>query len=191
MTLDVDVIFMAGPQGSGKGTQSKRLAKRLDFFLWDMGAILRGIIQAKGPLWEKIDVINHGQLLGDEVLIQVLERHLPSIPEGKGVIFDGVPRRMGQAQFLIDWLRVHNRTRLLTISIDLSREESIARLKKRATIEGRADDTMKSIERRLDLFEEDTVPVLAHLKNETRYIEIDGRPSIEEVEREIDTALGM
>src|SRR5580698_1415570 len=109
MAFNYDAIFMTGPQGSGKGTQDKRLAAKLDFFLWDTGAILRQILTEKTPLAEKVSIINSGKFLSDELLIEVLKDRLAAVPQSKGIIFDGVPRRMGQAEFLLGWLREHGR----------------------------------------------------------------------------------
>ena len=191
MKPDFEVIFMVGPQGSGKGTQDRRLARRLDFFLWDMGAILRNMVHTGGPRAERLAPINEGMLLDDEVIIDVLKERLSDIPQGKGVIFDGVPRRMAQAEFLLSWLRAHGRRDMVGICIDLPHEESVARLMKREKIEGRPDDTPERIERRLRAFDEESRPMLEYLKTQMRFITVDGLPPAEEVEREIDAALGI
>ncbi len=182
---------MVGPQGSGKGTQDRRLAKRLDFFLWDMGAILRDMLDAGSPHAERLAPINEGMLLDDEVIIDVLRERLSDIPQGKGVIFDGVPRRMAQAEFLLSWLRAHGRRDMVGICIDLPHEESVARLMKREKIEGRPDDTPERIERRLRAFDDESRPMLEYLKTQMRFVTVDGMPPVEEVEREIDAALGI
>ncbi len=192
MTPDFDVIFMTGPQGSGKGTQGKRLAAKLDFFLWDTGAALRAIAAQDTPLGKEVaGIINNGNFLSDELLIEILKDRLPGILKGKGVIFDGVPRRIGQAEYLLHYLREQGKNRMVTISIDVPREESVKRLLIRAEVEGRADDTPESIDKRLRFFEDVVKPMMEYLKKETKYIDIDGVPSIDEVEREIDEALGI
>jgi adenylate kinase len=191
MKPDFDVIFMTGPQGSGKGTQDRRLAQRLDFFLWDMGAILREMLRVGGPFAARLAPIDQGMLLDDDVIIDVMKERLPGIPEGKGIIFDGVPRRMGQAQFLLEWLRAHGRSAMIGICIDLPHEESVARLLQREKVEGRPDDTPERIERRLRAFDEESRPMLDYLKTQMRVIDIDGMPPVDEVEREIDVALGI
>lgn len=192
MTFDFDAVFMTGPQGSGKGTQSERLAAKLGFFHWDMGAELRAMAAENTPLGHEVaDIINNGNFLEDDLLIRILQDRLSRIPQNIGVIFDGVPRRMGQAQYLMQHLREHGRTRFATLYIDIPHDESVRRLMLRAPIEGRADDTPEGIVKRLRFFDEVTKPMLGYLKKETAYFEIDGRPSIEEVEGKIDTALGI
>ncbi len=105
--MDYKVIFVAGPQGSGKGTQGKRLADKLGFLFWEMGGTLRAIRASGTPLAEKIASMERGALLSDELIIEVLNDQLPSLLPQKGIVFDGVPRRLGQGQFLIGYLKEH------------------------------------------------------------------------------------
>lgn len=97
--MDLQVIFIVGPQGSGKGTQGKRLADKLGFLFWGMGDVLREI-QSDIVFASKIAMLNRGTLLPDDLIIEILKNRLPKIPAEKGIIFDGVPRRVGQAEFL-------------------------------------------------------------------------------------------
>jgi adenylate kinase len=191
MAFNYDVILMMGPQGSGKGTQGKRLAAKLNFFYWEMGAVLRGVIAEGGSLAERVSVLNNGTLLSDELLIEVIKERLSAIPSDKGIIFDGVPRRIGQAEFLFCWLKEQHRDRVATLFISLPREESVKRLMLRAQTEKRADDTPEGIERRLQFYETETAPILDYIKKKTTYFEVDGTPTIDEVEKEINAALGI
>lgn len=189
--MDFDIIFITGPQGSGKGTQGKMLAKKLGFLFWDTGAILRELMEEDTPLAKKIAVINNGTLLSDEVIIEVLKERLGILPQGQGVVFDGVPRRLGQAEFILKYLRDQHRKKPITIFLSLPRETSLERLLSRAKKEGREDDTLRGIEKRLDAYDEATKPTLEYLRKETRFMEIDGRPAIAEIEKNIDAALGL
>lgn len=190
--MDFDAIIILGPQGSGKSTQGKRLAEKLGFFFWDTGEVLRDIYKKGGPLAEKLAPgMEHGVLLSDEIIIEVLQERLPALSPTQGVIFDGVPRRLGQGQFLLEFLKGQKRKRPVTVFVDVPREVSHERLLRRASIEKRADDTPEAIAERLRAYDETMRPVMEYLRAETTFITIDGRPSVEEIEKNIDAALGL
>lgn len=188
----IDAIFFIGPQGSGKGTQARKLAEKLDFFYWEMGGVLREESGKSTELGKKVkELIDAGVLLSDDLLLQVFVARMREIPFDKGVIFDGVPRRVGQAEFVIATLKEQHRDNLVTIFLDIPKEEALDRLLKRAEIEHRVDDTQEKIEFRLEQYYNDTVPMLEKMREASQFINIDGRPPIEEVTAAIDRALGI
>ena len=148
--MKTDIIFIVGPQGSGKGTQAKLLAEKLGFFWWDMGQVLR-----EERDWKLKDgmtvgeIIDKGILLSDEQVLEVFKARMAKLPPGKGVIFDGIPRRVGQADYLFDFLKKQGKDDFITLYVSLPREESMKRLLRRAAIEMRSDDTPEGIELRL------------------------------------------
>lgn len=190
--MNLNTIFFIGPQGSGKGTQAKILSRKLDFFYWEMGGILREVAKEHTPLGKQVkDLIDQGILLEDDLLLKVVESRLSQIPKDQGVIFDGIPRRIRQAEFLMDFLKKQGRTEFVTLFINLPEEESIKRLLLRAQKENRADDTEEVIKLRLKQYYEATLPVIDYLKQHTQFMEIDGRPKIEEVTNSINKTLGL
>ena len=190
--MDLNTIFFIGPQGSGKGTQAKLLAKKLYFFYWEMGGILREIAKDGSELGDQVKgLIEAGILLEDTLLLEVVKKRLSLIPLEQGVIFDGIPRRLGQAEFLLGYLNKIGRTNFVTLFIDLPKSESLARLLKRADVEKRADDTKEKIEFRLEQYYAETLPVVDFLKIQTKTFTIDGTPSVEEVTKEINKQLGI
>jgi len=191
MQMDFQVIFIAGPQGSGKGTQGKKLADKLGFLFFGMGDILREIVVADQRFADEIAAISRGTLLPDEIIIEILKERLALVPDGQGVIFDGVPRRVGQAEFILKYLRDRGRTKMATIFVDTPRELCMERLLSRAQSEGRSDDTPGAIQTRFRYYDEVIVPTIEYLKHQTTFFAIDGRPSTEEVERNINAALGL
>ena len=189
---DLPVFFIMGAQGAGKGTQAKLLVKKLGLFHWDMGAILREDHDFRLLDGNTVgDITDRGAYLSDDQLIEILQRRLGMIPAGKGIVFDGVPRRLGQAQFLLDHLHGRGYAEAVVVYIDVAREESIRRLTLRAEKEKRIDDTPEAIASRLKLTDELTGPLLAYLKGKARLVTVDGNPSVPQVTKNIWHALGI
>ena len=189
--MDYDVIFIAGPQGSGKGTQGKRLAEKLGFLFWEMGGTLRAILTEGGPLAARIKAIDHGKLLDDDLIIEILRERLPRIPEGRGVIFDGVPRRIRQSEFLVGYWRERGRENMATVYIDLSRDECMRRILSRAAVEGRVDDTPEAISQRFRDFDDEIHAAMEYLKSHTKFFTVDGSLGSDEVAAAVNGALGV
>ncbi len=190
--MKIDAIFLIGPQGSGKGTQAKMLATKLDFFHWEMGGILRAVAKEDTDLGKRTKaLVDQGVLLTDEQLYDVVDDRLGQIPANIGIIFDGLPRRVAQAEHVMEFLHRQGKTNLVTLYISLPEAETMSRLLKRAQIENRADDTPEKIKFRLDQYKNDTLPVLDYLKSETRFFEIDGSKSIDKVNNTVNSTLGI
>jgi adenylate kinase len=109
----------------------------------------------------------------------------------RGIVFDGVPRRLGQAEFLIPYLRERGHKNMATVFLDVPRDISIKRLLQRAEHETRTDDTPEAIETRFKYYDEETPPLLDYLRRETHFFDIDGTPSVDEIEKDIDAELGI
>lgn len=190
--MDYEIIFFIGPQGSGKGTQAKLLAHKLGYYYWEMGQILRNFAEQDSALGQKVKaLLSAGVLFPDDFLLELVKTKLGDLPQSGGIIFDGIPRRLGQAEFLLNHLQHLGRTRLATIFIDLPKNISLERLLARAEKEGRADDTREVIEYRLQQYEKDTLPVLNFLKQHSVFITIDGSPPIAVVTQQINYALKL
>ncbi len=185
-----DAIFLIGPQGSGKGTQGRLLAERLGFFYWEMGGILREEAKKDTPFGRKVKgLIDEGLLLEDNELLRILNMELPEVTTHQRIVFDGVPRRVGQGVHLISYLHREGFTKLATIFIDVPLDESVKRLTERAHHEFRVDDTPDKIRRRLQIYQSDTLPVLDFLKTLSDFYNIDGMGSVEDVTNRINEAL--
>ncbi len=185
-----DAIFMVGPQGSGKGTQGKVLAEKLGYFYWEMGEILREEAKKDTPFGRKVkSLIDAGHLLEDDELYRVLNSELPEVIKHKRILFDGVPRRVGQGAYLIHYLTQNGFNQFATIVIDVPKDESIKRLLERAHHEFRTDDTPEKIAYRLDLYDTETKPVIKFLQGIGDLFTVDGVGSIEDITQRINSAL--
>lgn len=190
--IDIDAFIFIGPQGSGKGTQAHLLCEKLGFYYWGMGDILRETASQDTDFGRKIkNLIDAGHLLDDQTLLEAVQEKLDTLTKEKGIVFDAIPRRMGQAEFLLNHLAAIGKNRVATIFLDVTRDVSVERLMRRARIEGRADDTPEAINFRLKQYEEATVPVIDYLKTRTKFFDINGNPSVDVVTKEINAALGL
>jgi adenylate kinase len=190
-SIPIDAVFITGPQGSGKGTQGKRLAEKLGFFFWDMGEILRDISRIDDAFAKKIAAMNKGTLLSDDIILQIARERLALVPKGQGVVFDGIPRRIQQAEFLVEFLRGQGRKNIVTVFLEVPRDMSIERMLLRAKNQGRVDDTPEGIETRFRYYDEMMAPTVEYLKKETRFVSVDGSPSPDEVTKAMMAALGI
>lgn len=185
-----DAIFMVGPQGSGKGTQGKLLAQKLGYFYWEMGEILREEAKKSTPFGLKVKaLIDAGKLLEDEELYRILNTELPEVIKHKRILFDGVPRRVGQGMYLTHYLNQNGFKEFATIVIDVPKDESIKRLLERAHHEFRVDDTPEKIAFRLDLYETETKPVIKFLQGIGDLFVIDGVGTVEDITERINQSL--
>ncbi len=188
--MQLSTIFFIGPQGSGKGTQAKILANSLQFFHWDNGSICREAATKDSELGRKVkNMVDNGIYLDDETLLAVAKEKLESFSPSQGIIFDGIPRRLSQAEFLTNFLKSQGRPDPVTVFINIPKEETLKRLLKRAEVEHRVDDTPEKIEKRLQQYYDETLPVLEFMKQKGKFIEINGMPPIEEVSQTISQSL--
>lgn len=153
-------IIIFGAPGSGKGTYSSEIVSRYNMGHISTGDVLRGEIK-NGTELGKIakGYIDNGQLIPDELMIDILAATYDKFTAGKGVIFDGFPRTIAQAEALKKML--HERGHDMGIMIELVVEEDVllARLLNRAKIEGRADDNEETIKKRFAVYHSQTAPL--------------------------------
>ena len=178
MNTQKPVIILLGPQGSGKGTQGKRLAKKLDIPYLESGQLLRDEIASGSEQGKYISsIIDKGQLLSNDDINNFMKGKIQAaVKNDKGFALDGYPRRVGQAEFVDS---ITKPTHVLLIEIP--DEESVSRLLLRAQKEGRVDDTREKILYRLEQYHAETESLISYYKRQGILHHIDGRPSIEQV----------
>jgi adenylate kinase len=184
-------ILILGAPGSGKGTQGKLLAERLGLPKITTGDILRAAMKNGTPLGiEAKKYYDEGKLVPDSVVLGMIKDEL-SRPEAKnGAIFDGFPRTAGQAE-LVDGTLAERGQRLNHILLlDVMEEDLVRRMQNRAQVEGRSDDTPEAIATRLQVYQRDTAPLIAHYAQRGIVHRVPGSGTVEEITGEIKRIIG-
>lgn len=182
-------IILVGRQGSGKGTQGKILAEAQGYTIFETGGALRQIAKEDSPLGLKIkSIIEAGDLVSNEIIMEIVADFLEKNGEDTPIIFDGVPRFEAQRLTLEAELKKANRN-FKVLEIKISTDEAMRRLLKRAEIEGRADDTPEVIQKRIDIYETETAPMLEVWREQGRVISVNGAQDIDQVSEDMLKAL--
>lgn len=183
-------ILLLGPQGSGKGTQAKRIADEYGLAHIATGDMLRAAIAAGSPLGVRVKPIyDAGELVPDDLMIHVIRERLAEDDAQEGFILDGFPRTMGQAEALDAMLKDISRELTVVFELQIADEDCIERLLKRAAAEGRVDDTPEVIRTRLELYHEETEPLIEHYRMTGNLVGIHAERTINEVFAEIQRTL--
>ena len=184
------VIF--GAPGSGKGTQSERIIKEYGRHHISTGEVLRDHI-ARGTELGKIadGYISRGQLIPDDLMVSVLASVLDDNPEktSKGVIFDGFPRTIPQAESLKKMLAERGSEVHAVIGLEVPEEELIRRMLQRGKETGRADDNIDTITKRLKVYHEQTAPLREYYKQEGNYLPVEGSGDVDRIFFDIKTRI--
>lgn len=185
-------IVLFGIQGSGKGTQARKLAEAEGYKIFEAGAELRKIAGSGSELGQTIkSIIDAGHLVPFEVIMQVVSDAVCSLPRDQVVIFDGIPRDSEQMrEFNAMMERCGREFRCLHFV--LPAEHGVTRIAGRAKEQGRADDANEeSIRRRMALFQEKTMPVVEEYRASGKVWDIDASKPVEDVFMDVKGVLGL
>lgn len=175
-------FILFGPPGSGKGTQSVKIAEKYNFVHISTGDIFRKNIREKTKLGLKVQgIIEKGELVPDELLIEILENAMDQFKGINGFVFDGFPRTIQQAKDLNMMLTKRDEAVSLVLALEVNDEEILIRLLKRAELEGRKDDTKEVIENRINIYNSQTQPLIDFYTKESKFTAVDGLGSIESI----------
>lgn len=175
-------IILFGAPGAGKGTQSKMLVEKYDLAYISTGEILRNEIKNKTSLGLKAkEVMDKGMFVSDDIIVGMITNFIEK-NHNKGILLDGFPRTVVQAEELDDILKnTHRENHLLVLSLNVPKEELMRRLLKRAEIEGRTDDNEQTIKERFNQYETKTLPVAEfYKKKQGVYFEVNGIGTLEQ-----------
>jgi len=204
-------IIIIGPQGSGKSTQARLLAEKIDAEVLSTGEIARELAKKDEETRLRIEA---GKLAPENLIRKEVKTRLCALP-GKRIIFDGIPRMASQAKWLDGLLKNLNKEAPILIYIHLSKKEAIDRLLKRKVcpkdgeifyprkkgyredlcpthkvkLVKRSDDALESLKKRLSIFQRMIPKIKAYYQKQNRFIEMDGRPSIPKVAKLIEKSL--
>lgn len=176
-------IVIFGAPGSGKGTQSDLMIKKYGFGHISTGDVLRNEIKNETELGKTAKkYIDNGQLIPDELMISILASVYDSFgKEHKGVIFDGFPRTIPQAEALKAMLNERGHNVAAMIELDVPDEILMERLLNRGKLQGRSDDNEETIKKRLNVYYTQTAPLIDWYKNENIHHHIQGHGELERI----------
>lgn len=183
-------IVIFGPPGSGKGTQSENLIKKYNLAHISTGDLLRKEISTNTQLGALAKShMDKGELVPDEVIIGMIDSYLDKMGKVNGVIFDGFPRTVAQAQALKDLLSTYKTNVAICLNLEVPNDELMTRLIERGKTSGRSDDNAETIKARLDVYDKQTKPVLEFYQKEGVAVNIKGVGSIDGIFADIAAAV--
>jgi adenylate kinase len=183
-------ILLLGPQGAGKGTQAKRISDEYGIPHIASGEILRAEMDAGTELGLRVkDVYDRGDLVSDDLMIELIRTRLDQADTESGFVLDGFPRTTVQAAALDTMFGEIGRTFSVVFALQIPDEVAYERLRRRAEIEGRQDDTDEAIRRRLENYHRETEPLIEYYRVRGNLVPIHADRSENEVFAEIQSAL--
>jgi adenylate kinase len=177
-------ILLLGPQGSGKGTQAKKISEAYEIPHLATGDLYRAAVAAGTPLGLQVaSIMDAGELVPDEITVPLIKEKV--LEAGSGFVLDGYPRNLAQAEALDELLDEIGRPLDTIVLLELDDATARERMTKRAELEGRTDDTPEGIERRLLNYHEQTKPVVDHYLATGTLVKMHAERSIDDVWAEI------
>lgn len=174
-----DIVIFGAP-GAGKGTQSDLLVEHYGLTHISTGDLLRKEIAEQTELGKRIKgIMDAGNLVSDEIVTEMIDNAIAK--DTQGILFDGFPRNVAQAETLDRLLAKHGRRLTCMVSLDVPREELIRRMLERAKVSGRSDDNETTIQNRLKEYEAKTLPVAAYYEKKGLHVKVNGFGAVEEI----------
>ena len=182
-------IILLGAPGSGKGTQSIILNKKLGLVQLSTGEIIREDIEKKTKLGLQVkNLVDNGEFVSDNIILSIISKRISEEDCRKGFILDGFPRNLNQASKFDEILLENDKKIDFVIELNVSKENLYKRIENRATVsnEARADDKEEILKNRLNIYDEQTKPLVPYYKKAELHFEVDGMKSIDEISLEIE-----
>jgi len=181
-------IILFGPPGAGKGTQAKLIEQEFKIPQLSTGDMFREAIKKETPLGKKVkSILDGGKLVPDDTVVELVDEALNHPKYEAGYILDGFPRTVPQARAFDERLKKKGRKLNAFLSLEVPEEELMKRILSRA--EGRSDDTPEKVKTRLEVYNEETAPVINFYKQKGVYKPIHGLGTVEEIYNRIKSEL--
>jgi adenylate kinase len=183
-------LLVLGPQGAGKGTQAKRISREHGIPHVSTGDMFRTAIAAQSDLGLQVEpILAAGDLVPDELTVALIRERLEQDDAREGFVLDGFPRNLAQAEALDAMLSEVDRTLDAVLFFDLPDELAMQRLLGRAADEARPDDLPDVIARRLQVYHEQTEPVVERYRTRGKLVPLHADRPVDAVFAEIQDAL--
>lgn len=184
-------VILLGPPGSGKGTQGAILARRLKVPKIDMGELLSDAVRRSTEAGRQAkEYMDGGSPVPDEIILRLVEEQLASADAAQGVILDGFPRSIRQAEAVDRMLAVDGMGARVVLLFDVPEEELVHRLLAKASAEHRSDESPETIRRRLDAYRMSTAPLVGYYRELGVLTIVSGTGTEDEVAEEVERAVG-
>ena len=185
------VVVMFGPPGSGKGTQAAWVAEQLGIAHVSTGDLLRAEVAEGTELGRLVEpIMTSGELVPDDLIVRVIESRMRQPDARRGILLDGFPRTLPQAEALDRMLARAGGGVSAVLFLDVPEDELVKRILKRAEEEGRSDDTPETVHTRMQVYERETAPVLEFYEvRGTDVRHVDGVGSVDEVRARLRDAV--
>ncbi|WKN29836.1 adenylate kinase [Porifericola rhodea] len=176
-------IVLFGPPGAGKGTQSEKLIKHYNLLHISTGDLFRKHLGEGTALGQKAkEYMDEGKLVPDQLVVDMVDDKLQEDHQASGIIFDGFPRTIPQAEALDKLLESKNMPIAATVMLEVPDEELITRLLERGKTSGRTDDQDRSkIETRLEVYKNETLPVANYYSEQAKLAKVNGVGAIDDI----------
>jgi adenylate kinase len=184
-----EVLLLMGPPGAGKGTQANRLASGRGLVKLSTGDMLREHVRRGTELGVRAKgIMEAGDLVPDDLIIAMVRRELDG-QQSVRVLLDGFPRTPGQAAALDSLLSEHGTTVTAVVALEVDSEELVRRLLQRSRDEGRFDDNEATIRKRMEVYRNETQPLIDYYRGQGKLETVDGVGEVDEVTDRIDEVL--